>query len=733
MARSDLIANPSIIGATPDTPLTGSTSLKGGNGGQTEYEPNILSDYRQVAYHFTFYAGDDSGNPGPIIAETGITTFNIRDVQFDAVVAPGSKNRNSLQTKVRITITEPMGAAFMDALYLSMNQTGAKNWQKGFYILELRFMGYDEDGTPNKNLCSSFPNGGTWRWKLFITDIDVHVDAGGGTYTITAIPSWYGAQDKEAFFTQVPYTVEAKNVGDFLKDFAEKLNKSVYNANGTGRYKSEIFKYEFKIKDINGQDPTSWEWSKADQDKGRNTYRHLSFQEGSRDIPRITINRGANIADVVNDVLAATEKGQALIRDSKRPDAQAREEVAGVESIVWMVYSDLQFNGFDEETNNYKKAITYTVRGFETLGIIPDPKKATATEQEALNRLKQGSRLKKKYDYIYTGLNTEVKDFDIKFNFAWQAAMPRYDGKNFSIDNVMVGAKIDDESRKYAGVKAIAGAASAGASALAGIAGPFGGGLQQAIPILGQVGQQVLGQGNTQVNNFIQGLQSRAQQLVARQQPSGGASSLSAQLANLRNNQPASAGSAASGGSRVFAEDLLSTVTENPLKLSETQVGEAARVSAGDAIPGQYHEGKSIFGALIDQIYAPFSVALLNINLTIKGDPFWLGLDVPDMLAQSGGSPKVANFLNGDTCFILHLRYPYNYGETGNPELRTQDVFNGVYRAIEVTSNFSNGEFTQVIKAIRVPKVNAKALNLDANPDPSRTAGRTTGSTGLQP
>jgi hypothetical protein len=57
---------------------------------------------------------------------------------------------------------------------------------------------------------------------------------------------------------------------------------------------------------------------------------------------------------------------------------------------------------------------------------------------------------------------------------------------------------------------------------------------------------------------------------------------------------------------------------------------------------------------------------------------------------------------NGDHCFLLTFRYPFTIGDAGEPQMRGQDVFNGVYRVTKIESSFSDGAFTQRLTSHRL-------------------------------
>jgi hypothetical protein len=95
------------------------SQASGSGGASADFLDNVLNNYHQSTYHLRFYTKGDSssGGNGIIIAESGVTGFNIRSLELD-VQKGGLDNRNTVSLHFRMTILEPLGASFLDALVL---------------------------------------------------------------------------------------------------------------------------------------------------------------------------------------------------------------------------------------------------------------------------------------------------------------------------------------------------------------------------------------------------------------------------------------------------------------------------------------------------------------------------------------------------------------------------------------------------------------------------------------
>lgn len=306
-------------GATASGFSSGTTG--GATASTASFAPNALHAYAQVAYHWRLITRGDgfSGSGGSsniVIAESGVTGYNIREVVIDSVVAPNSRTKNTSPLTAKIVIVEPMGASFLDAMYeATVQQQGVKNWQHSQYILELSFLGYDDSGAPQQ--ITGLPNGGKWSWELAINDIDVHLETGGGVFTLECIlfhdqalrPEWMNVQEK--------YNIEAKTIGEYFSKLCEKMNKHVIKKN-----QYDLVNYQVKFHAGDGA-PSAEQFKLQDENgKEIDPIYHWSMKEGSREVPTQNLMRGTQMGDLVEATVSATKEGQELMIFGKSQGGQ---------------------------------------------------------------------------------------------------------------------------------------------------------------------------------------------------------------------------------------------------------------------------------------------------------------------------------------------------------------------------------------------------------------------------
>jgi len=134
----------------------------------------------------------------------------------------------------------------------------------------------------------------------------------------------------------------------------------------------------------------------------------------------------------------------------------------------------------------------------------------------------------------------------------------------------------------------------------------------------------------------------------------------------------------------------------------------------------------SIFGYLADNSYVNLSkgkpgvTSMAKINLIIRGDPYWLGINAEEIDSVYNGSDyttlrktqrNYAVFQSGEQCLYLKFRPPQTIDEnTGLMKFNTSSVFNTLYNATMITSIFENGMFKQDIQASMIRGITAAAV-----------------------
>ena len=123
------------------------------------YEDNILNKYDNVTYNWTMYMirpedvnqYDDilRTNKYKVIAQSGVEAeIGIQSVAHEMKLAfnKSMPDREAIANMFSMQLVEPLGATLYTRIYQAAKELGIKNHLKACYLLQLKFLGYTEDG-----------------------------------------------------------------------------------------------------------------------------------------------------------------------------------------------------------------------------------------------------------------------------------------------------------------------------------------------------------------------------------------------------------------------------------------------------------------------------------------------------------------------------------------------------------------------------------------------------------
>jgi hypothetical protein len=694
---------------------------------------NILSRYPSYAYKFRLFMTNEidialrakTGTEANLynaldelnqytLAESGVTAgFNIKSVEMNTAAGPNFRTRNSYLTEIKMEVNEPKGSSFTEVLSNAAERLRISNYRLFWYYLELTFISYNDDGSINESPLEdlNLPNGGRWIWQIDINKLDARVDESGSNYTLSCRPHSMTAFNDNFLGTPDNLTVEGSTIGDLFADMSKKLTQAY-----TRRYAGEIYKFKIVNRGIEGKD-IDMNTFKVQPDKDVDNIRALSMVANKKNIPSASIPKGTTVSDFIDFAFIHSEDAQKIMLDTSSPvnleDSDGTFNGKGYRaSVIFRIETDVVVTGFDPITNTYMKEITYNVWGYKTKAallsrsqgdnIIKSPKVAV----DMVKAIKADGGMKKKYDFMYTGMNTEVLRFDFNYNMAFSVVLGNIAGWRQGYDQVAVHAKVAPNGTN---IKA-GGSQSGEVNELT----------------VDQVAKQIddlkrdraTAEANSQLTDaqrqtvFAQ-IDARSRRLQTRAdllRKNYNDAKVSQLEADIRD------GSTNAYSEDTFGEDYVPTY-DSTLKISYQSQTDESTNAQGTGFLGHWHRGESLTGSLFNQLYQPMNNAMFKISIDIRGDPYWLGASNLDRRAllngltlkqsQHADLKALPTFVQHDTAFALNFRFPARIDpETQIPEIRKDDSFNGVYVVTMIKSVFSDGAFTQTLDAYKLPLVN---------------------------
>ena len=460
---------------------------------------NVLYDLEPYTYDFTlnalseeeYIAGkfDRVAESQPVIKSSGLPTpevlelpagsqlnSHIRSMRLSSVVGLNSKTVTSNVHNLQFTVFEPFGTSLLQDLHDAAIRKGHSNYLRAIYLLTVKFHGYTDDGRPVTEY------GPTKFFPIKIVNCEFNVTGGGTDYTFDAVP--YNARtmsDNRAKLFQV-VNLKGSTVGELLFDLQDQLNEQPSVAK-----KDEKF---YRIRIIGdgtnleryGEDDGKVEQSPIEQ--YINTSSILIPGSGpmfvhAQEIFNATMNHDLFSNSLAKEMFELTEEGKKF-KESTGMDLSENSDKTGIgfnDKFTRRVYT---FNRGTPILNIIQAIIDssdYVLRqtktdkvmdiGTNSQGDVPwykidyktipgdsphmfairpfmvDQFKAYPDERPTKYNVKSVAR---EYDYIYTGNNRDILDFDINYNFAFFAASAAQSDTT----------KVDAQEQNQTGTKKIA-------------------------------------------------------------------------------------------------------------------------------------------------------------------------------------------------------------------------------------------------------------------------------------
>ena len=439
----------------------------------------------------------------------GITgEYFIDDVEIKCLVAPGSKTKQTNATNISFNVMEPYSMGlFLQTLHIAAAQAGYTNYLECVYLLQVDFIGYDDNGR-------SFKDSNSKRmFPLKLSNVTFDVSEGGSNYEVTAIPYHEIALSDEIQQTQVAVDIKGTTIVDFLQTGPESLatilntreqeqvkagNKKIADeyvimfpneltsasAAGAGKTedtngattqsetseagavseekKQELFEQLSGIE--GGEVPADFDAeiskilgivvkrsqigesireaaekeenvniigkskvAKNYLDEGKQMFGKPAFTEDKEKAPgvfqrgnikisdegrRINFASGTKIQTIIEEVLLLSDYARRFV--TEQPDTNGMKTWFRIETDLFLIPG----NDNVAQTGEGAKVFVYKVVPYKThVARITSP---TTAPPGYVNLRKQAAR---QYDYMYTGQNDDIINFDIDINVAFFQAL----------------------------------------------------------------------------------------------------------------------------------------------------------------------------------------------------------------------------------------------------------------------------------------------------------------------
>lgn len=718
-----------------------------------QFSSNILDNYDVYTYHWKFFITSledaTSGNvlnlsAQTIIAESGVSDLTIDHVELHGIAVPSIEAGTGTQTLIKFEIIEPSGAGLLDKMYFQSLALGIGNWLVMPTFLQLEFRGRDPVTVESViSGASSELASLKWVWPIKLTNAKANVTNVGTKYEFDAIMYDELAQSNSYFSIQ--HNVVLQGLTTFeqaMKDLENKLNAD--------QIEKLIDNYSIPDTYTIHVDPAFANKPITLSDQHKNTSRSSDFVDFVK--KTASFNAGTGIDKIIDALCGSMDYFQTKMQNSPTRAAQPNSSTAETNQMksLWRVITETKPIAYDLLRQDNAVAVTIYIVEYD-LGMVDVNPSQTGQTPEALAAEKrrfveyaQKKIMKKKYNYIFTGLNDQIKNLDLNMNFAFAASLSRFGGIYYdsAVSDRGVTAQQNSENQKNVSEQ-----------------------LRQTLQFINsatngddittkvKTTQDAINNANidpilaaryTNILNYAKSPDKKAyaSQIIEN----GGLSSsgtLSQQVTKARSIATPVSGTNSNGDNinltfvsdvninspaAKSAESNLINLRKGKLRPIPYRENMQEIMLAGGIDPTSDAARSRVSSVFATALYSTLDASLQVLKLTIKGDPYWLfprpvgaGLSVlpyksnmspSDAIADIKNShisnPDTVNLFGTDNFIVIRFRTPRIYNITSDQEVdpfTEVNAFSGVYKVITIINKFEMGVFTQELSCILDPVI----------------------------
>lgn len=647
------------------------------------YIPNPLNVFDTYTYNLSismirpsdsasYEQNKSRGTAIPIMNNVSNSRYNISSLEFISRTGfhPG---RNQLQGMFNLTVYEQNGVTLLSKIKESAAALGIPNHTQAHYILEITFNGRDPNG-------SARTYQDVFTYALLFTKFTFKVDEGGTVYQIEAYESTSAGYQYINNVIQETTTIEATTVGEFVQEFSRVYNlaqQREVEMNPNVVYPDE---YNFEFVDA-AQDWLQWEFEELSNPIESTS---INIVDGNR--LQIMLHNGSQLTDVIHNVLSLTREYKQIPMSSGgfyRDAGPDQPSTATLDSFptFFKAIPEIKYGPYDPLRQDFSKVITFNIKPHITADLIVDAESYyrgitdPSVQSSRVQSLIGEGLMQKRYDYLYTGTNTEVLGLDLKFDMIYYQTTALANGQQGD-PNIVSPRAGQDGSATISRIRTIA-------TELSSLR-------QDEITLPGQLDR--VQQETTRLSDSITGFAGDTGLTRTLDQLVGQGQELATQLSNIPNqiNQ--------------LQQELTAELSLFEQESSGRIEGIAYPVRfEADVINGADHGGGESnldggtfqFGAVRSSLENPAD--LLRIELTIRGDPYWLGK--PKTVASTSGLQAYDYTLGGSHIFVYANLPVADENSAGLRPPRPDYQVTAVYRVLNIISRFQDGQFVQYLDA----------------------------------
>lgn len=356
--------------------------------------------------------------------------FYIDNVNIDTVMGFDERTNTSFATKIEFDLFEPYSmSGFIEALQVAAVAAGYDQYMNCPYLLKMEFFGYPDDEDVS-DIPEKIPD--STRYFVFgFVSVDINVDQDGTRYSCKGVPfNEKGLGEPSTIKTNIK--IAGNTVGELLKDLENQLNQE--KISDTKDEKGNPSQTVHDIYEIIFPEVNEFGEIKSDTDNNNVFSKSTVIELLKSDAvyampdPGTTERNDPNKATItfqenskVYDCIVAIIRDSSYVRDIlKQVDNGKGLDQYGMVNyfVVNLEVEDLDIH--DNRSNKPFYKYRYLITPYKV-----HYSKLPLSRTETIDTTKLKTIVNRNYDYLYTGANVNIKNFNLKFNTLFYQAIPK--------------------------------------------------------------------------------------------------------------------------------------------------------------------------------------------------------------------------------------------------------------------------------------------------------------------
>ena len=686
------------------------------------YQDNILNKYEGYTYSWAIHMINPTRSQEFEVNITDDTYITLaqsgveNEISIETVIQQTTlgfvrENRNAVSNSFDISFVEAKGMTFLNRIMLAADELDIRNHLEANYLIELKFRGWNTDRTAMKD-----KEIGPFYYVTNITDFQLKHNDSATNYQVTFNETEYAAYRRMDFHLKTDITVEASNFGEFLDNFTTEVNKETKKQAETSI--ARLYPNEYKFGTVGEAD--NWREWEFDAIIGANLQesRNVSVSASAGGL-RFVLHQGSSMTSAIAAAILQTRnfKRIPLVGKNQFAKDNTNEGIIGdhrklAELLKWFMFkTNVEYLvDYDPVAKQYPRRFTYNVAAYNIPQGIHDPvswqsmANDSKAQQARLDNILRYGMLKKRYDYTYTGLNSEILDLDLSLNTIFFVVQPIAGGSLGA--NASFPGMTQEESASFSAAARYQDAKKE-AEDLANEKLDLEKTLRESDPRVDVFTNQFESRSTartrarlSEVNSLLPSV--NRQLRLADENVFIAGQNLDSQrntgTVNFKpiENKYITQTDLYAGSDRTQSEKM-----NNSMQFDYRNLNDSLATSGVDAVDDA---GAAMLGAL--ELNLNSTGELVEQRLTIRGDPYWLGK--PKGSAVSNNTQ--ADYDVGGVGYFFNMKFPVYENETTGLMPEQNFGVTALYRVSTVTSQYMMGEFKQTLESIRDTNTNNEML-----------------------